>query len=99
MSAGNSFVWETGAPLIFNGQYDPGFTMALQNKDLQLGYDMARKFEVKNRMRKLLNCFVFLVWWFLLEVVVIWLWFSLILFWFRYLFMQFYLVLLSITVD
>ncbi|KAG7168010.1 3-hydroxyisobutyrate dehydrogenase-like 2 [Homarus americanus] len=45
VSAGNSFVWETGAPLVFTGSYDPGFTMALQNKDLQLGYDMARKYE------------------------------------------------------
>lgn len=53
VSAGNSFVWETGAPLIFNGQYDPGFTMALQNKDLQLGYDMARKFEVPMDMHQL----------------------------------------------
>lgn len=49
VSAGNSFVWETGAPLIFSGSYDPGFTMALQNKDLQLGYDMARKFEVNHQ--------------------------------------------------
>ncbi|XP_047479746.1 L-threonate dehydrogenase-like [Penaeus chinensis] len=53
VSAGNSFVWETGAPLIFNGCYDPGFTMALQNKDLQLGYDMARKFEVPMDMHQL----------------------------------------------
>ncbi|MDK2413520.1 NAD-binding protein, partial [Aphanizomenon sp. 202] len=49
----NSFVWETGAPLIFNGQYDSGFTMALQNKVLQLGYDMARKFEVPMDMHQL----------------------------------------------
>ncbi|KAK8723834.1 hypothetical protein OTU49_011568 [Cherax quadricarinatus] len=46
LSAGNSFVWETGPPLIFQGSYHPGFTMALQNKDLQLGYDMARKYKV-----------------------------------------------------
>ncbi|KAK3874980.1 hypothetical protein Pcinc_020129 [Petrolisthes cinctipes] len=46
VSAGNSFVWETGAPLVFNGQYDPGFPLTLQNKDLQLGYDMAIKYQV-----------------------------------------------------
>ncbi|XP_045618258.1 2-hydroxy-3-oxopropionate reductase [Procambarus clarkii] len=45
LSAGNSFVWETGAPVVFTGSYDPGFSLALQNKDLQLGYDMARKYE------------------------------------------------------
>ncbi|XP_042223802.1 2-hydroxy-3-oxopropionate reductase-like [Homarus americanus] len=53
VSAGNSFVWETGAPLVFTGSYDPGFTMALQNKDLQLGYDMARKYEVPMDMHLL----------------------------------------------
>lgn len=46
MSAGNSFVWETGAPLVFKGLYDPCFTIGLQNKDLQLGYDMAVKHQV-----------------------------------------------------
>ncbi|KAK7069189.1 hypothetical protein SK128_023779 [Halocaridina rubra] len=52
MSAGDSFAWETGAPLIFNGTYDPGFTMALLCKDLQLGYDMARKYEVPMDMHQ-----------------------------------------------
>lgn len=47
LSVGNSFVWETAAPVVFNGgDYDPGFSLSLQNKDLQLGYDMARKFKV-----------------------------------------------------
>ncbi|XP_068210625.1 2-hydroxy-3-oxopropionate reductase-like [Palaemon carinicauda] len=46
LSAGNSFVWETGSPVVFNETYDPGFTMALLCKDLQLGCDMAKKFEV-----------------------------------------------------
>ncbi|XP_045106534.1 2-(hydroxymethyl)glutarate dehydrogenase-like [Portunus trituberculatus] len=47
LSVGNSFVWETAAPVVFNGgEYDPGFSLSLQNKDLQLGYDMARKFKV-----------------------------------------------------
>ncbi|KAG0716725.1 3-hydroxyisobutyrate dehydrogenase, mitochondrial [Chionoecetes opilio] len=53
VSAGNSFVWETGGPVIFKGSYDPGFTMALQNKDLQLGYDMARKYEVPMDMHQM----------------------------------------------
>jgi len=33
-SAGNSFVFETEAPLVFNGSHDPGFTLALHCKDL-----------------------------------------------------------------
>lgn len=53
LSAGNSYAWETGAPLLFNGTYDPGFTMALLCKDLQLGYDMARKYEVPMDMNQL----------------------------------------------
>ncbi|XP_064122548.1 2-(hydroxymethyl)glutarate dehydrogenase-like [Macrobrachium nipponense] len=51
LSVGNSYVWETAAPVIFNGgSYDPGFSLSLQNKDLQLGYDMARKFKVPMEM-------------------------------------------------
>lgn len=53
VSAGNSFVWETAGPVIFKGTYDPGFTMVLQNKDLQLGYDMARKYEVPMDMHQM----------------------------------------------
>ncbi|XP_063888045.1 LOW QUALITY PROTEIN: 2-(hydroxymethyl)glutarate dehydrogenase-like [Scylla paramamosain] len=53
VSAGNSFVWETAGPLVFKGSYDPGFTMVLQNKDLQLGYDMARKYEVPMDMHQM----------------------------------------------
>lgn len=42
-------MWETAAPEVFKGgDYDPGFTLDLQNKDLQLGYDMARKFKVRS---------------------------------------------------
>lgn len=52
VSAGNSFVWETAGPLIFSGSYDPGFPITLQNKDLQLGYDMARKYEVPMDMHQ-----------------------------------------------
>lgn len=45
-SAGNTYTWETEAPLIFNGTYDPDFTIALHCKDLNLGYELARKFNV-----------------------------------------------------
>ena len=31
-SAGNSYVFETEVPLIFNGTYDPGFTIDLHCK-------------------------------------------------------------------
>jgi len=45
-SAGNSFVWETGGPMVMQGTYDPSFTIELQSKDNQLGYEMARKYGV-----------------------------------------------------
>lgn len=45
-SAGNSFVWETGGPMVMQGTYDPSFTIELQSKDNQLGYDMAKKYGV-----------------------------------------------------
>ena len=41
-SAGNSFVWETEAPLVFNGTYDPHFAVELHTKDLNLGYELSR---------------------------------------------------------
>lgn len=43
LSAGNSFVWETEAPLVFNQTFEPGFTIDLHCKDLNLGYEIARK--------------------------------------------------------
>ena len=45
-SAGNSFVFETEAPLIFNGSHDPGFTMGLHCKDLDLGHQLAKEKDV-----------------------------------------------------
>ena len=45
-SAGNTFTWETEAPLVFNGTYDPDFTVGLHCKDLNLGYELGRKFNV-----------------------------------------------------
>jgi len=44
MSAGNSFVFETEAPLIFNGTYDPHFHIRLHCKDFRLGNEIANKF-------------------------------------------------------
>merc|ERR1719376_726542 len=49
-SAGNSFVWETGGPMVMQGTYDPSFTIALQSKDNQLGFDMAKKYGVPIQM-------------------------------------------------
>ncbi|CAH1232588.1 HIBADH [Branchiostoma lanceolatum] len=40
-SAGNSFVFETEAPLMFNGTYHPGFAIKLHCKDLDLGRKLA----------------------------------------------------------
>ena len=45
-SSGNSFVWETGIPMVMQGNYDPSFTMALHCKDNQLGYQMAKNTKV-----------------------------------------------------
>ena len=45
-SAGNSYVFETEAPLVFNGSYDPGFTLALHCKDLNLGHQLAKQKDV-----------------------------------------------------
>ena len=50
LSAGTSFSFETAAPDIFSGCYHPWFTMALQCKDLQLGYEMSRKYKVSEKI-------------------------------------------------
>ena len=42
-SAGNTYVWETEAPLAMNGSYDPGFTLELHNKDLTIGEKICEK--------------------------------------------------------
>ena len=34
LSAGNSYVFETEVPLVFNQTFDPDFTLALHCKDL-----------------------------------------------------------------
>ena len=47
-SSGNSFVWETGGPMVMQGTYDPSFDIALHCKDNQLCFDIARKNKVYN---------------------------------------------------
>jgi len=45
-SSGNSFVRETGGPMLMQGTYDPSFSIALQCKDNRLGYQIATKHRV-----------------------------------------------------
>ena len=45
-SSGNSFLWETGVPMLFQGTYDPSFSIDLHCKDNQLGFELARKHKV-----------------------------------------------------
>eukprot|EP00088_Acartia_fossae_P053211 TRINITY_DN6042_c0_g1_i1.p1 TRINITY_DN6042_c0_g1~~TRINITY_DN6042_c0_g1_i1.p1 ORF type:complete len:354 (+),score=66.71 TRINITY_DN6042_c0_g1_i1:18-1079(+) len=45
-SSGNSFVFETGGPMLMQGTYDPSFSIALQCKDNRLGYQIATKHKV-----------------------------------------------------
>ena len=40
-------MWETGVPLVFNKKYDPDFSMDLICKDMNLGYEVARKVGVR----------------------------------------------------
>ncbi len=49
-SAGNSFLWETAGPCIFNGNYHDTFALDLQVKDIQLAYDMAREAKVPTEL-------------------------------------------------
>ncbi len=39
-------IFLSGGPFIFKGHYDNSFSIALQCKDNQLGYDIARKHKV-----------------------------------------------------
>ena len=50
-SAGNSFLWETAGPCIFNGNYHDSFALDLQVKDIQLCYDMAKEAKVREDQR------------------------------------------------
>lgn len=45
-SAGNSYVFETEVPLMFNQTYDPGFTLDLHLKDLGIGRALCERHSV-----------------------------------------------------
>jgi len=49
-SAGNSFLWETAGPCIFNGNYHDTFALELQVKDIHLAYDMAKEGKVPTEL-------------------------------------------------
>ena len=46
MSAGNSFLWETGGPNVLRGEYHDSFNMDLMCKDIQLCFEMAKSAKV-----------------------------------------------------
>ena len=46
VSSGNSFCWETEVPLVLRGEYDPNFTATMMLKDISLGLDLAKKYDV-----------------------------------------------------
>ncbi len=48
-SSGNSFVWETGGPMVMQGTYDPSFDISLHCKDNQLCFDIAKRHKVRNK--------------------------------------------------
>merc|ERR1719430_67490 len=43
---GQSFAWETAGPSLLRGDFDPTFTIDLHCKDLDLGYQIAKKHKV-----------------------------------------------------
>ena len=61
-SSGNSFVWETGGPMVMQGTYDPSFDIALHCKDNQLCFDIARKNKVYNLVSSSFITFAFILW-------------------------------------
>jgi 3-hydroxyisobutyrate dehydrogenase len=54
-SSGNSYTIETEMPLVFNGTYDVGFSLALACKDLNLAYQLGREFAVPLEMGSLIE--------------------------------------------
>ena len=42
-SSGNSYTIETELPLVYNGSYDVGFSLALACKDLGLAHELGRE--------------------------------------------------------
>jgi len=45
-SSGNSFCWETEYPLVCQGNFYPDFTAKMMRKDLDLGQNLSRRFDV-----------------------------------------------------
>ena len=54
-SAGNSYVIETETPLVFNGSFDPDFSLELHCKDLALGRNIARESGVPIKLHSLVE--------------------------------------------
>lgn len=54
-SSGNSYTIETEMPLVFDGTYDVGFSLALACKDLNLAYQLGREFGVPLEMGSLIE--------------------------------------------
>lgn len=54
-SAGNSFVWETEGPLVFNQTYDTQFAVDLQCKDMKLGTQIAEYYGVPLELHSLIG--------------------------------------------
>lgn len=46
VSSGNSFCWETEVPLVLQGDYYPNFTAEMMAKDISLGLDLGKKYNV-----------------------------------------------------
>ena len=46
VSSGNSFCWETEVPRMMKGDYYPDFTSKMMHKDITLGLDLGKKFDV-----------------------------------------------------
>ena len=54
-SAGNSYVIETEGPLVFNGSFDPDFSLELHCKDLALGRNIAQESGVPIKVHSLVE--------------------------------------------
>ena len=54
-SAGNSFVWETEGPLVFNGSYDTEFAVDLQCKDMKLGNQICEHYGIPLELHSLVH--------------------------------------------
>ena len=52
LSSGNSFCWETEVPRMLKGDYYPDFTAEMMHKDISLGLDLGKKYDVDMPMNK-----------------------------------------------